>query len=96
MREEKTAQKAKRHAAVIASNIIRSIAGKCLRDYTRRTGPLGISLGARCGLMTYRNRYIPGPIPGILKWGIEVGELVWYRCSVYIPLGDKRKNAFPA
>ncbi|MBS3762920.1 MAG: FAD-dependent oxidoreductase, partial [Planctomycetes bacterium] len=79
VREEKTAQNAKRHAAVIAKNITRSLAGRSLLDYTPRTGPLVISLGARCGLMTYRNRYITGPIPGMLKWGIEAGELAQYR-----------------
>ncbi len=79
VREEKTAQNAEYHADTIAGNITSLLEGGSLSDYVSREGPLVISLGGRCGLMTFRRRYIPGMIPGLLKWGIEYGILAQYQ-----------------
>lgn len=79
VREEKTAQNAEHHAETIARNVTCLLGGEPLQDYTLREGPLVISLGGRCGLMTYRRRYVPGMIPGLPKWAIEYCVLAQYR-----------------
>ncbi len=77
--EEKTAQNAEGHAAVIAGNILRRAAGKPLSEYKPRSGPLVISLGPTCGIMTWKSHTLRGILPGLLKWVVEAAILFQFR-----------------
>lgn len=71
IKEEKTAQNAKRHAKAIARNLIRKSKSKPLKKYGKSITPLVISLGSRSGLFVLSPFVLPGPIPALMKWGIE-------------------------
>ncbi len=71
IKEEKTAQKAKRHAQIIAKNIIRLNQNKPLIKYKKKTSPMVISIGDYHGIGTYGNISFYGILPGFAKWFVE-------------------------
>jgi len=78
IREEKTAQNAKRHARVIAKNIIQDGDGVRVA-YRPRPTPMVISLGSRRGILSWHGRSMDGRLPGLLKKLIRWWTLRGYR-----------------
>ncbi len=74
--EEKTAQNAKRHSAVVGRNLRLMISGKKPSEkYRASETPLVISLGPWDGIFVKKNFVLGGIVPGILKHAIEKIEL---------------------
>lgn len=80
VKEEKTAQNAERHAALIVNNMILKANSKPLVAHKPRSAPLVISLGDKFGIMTLPNGWVVnGRFPGWLKHVIEWKALKPYR-----------------
>ncbi len=77
--EEKTAQNAKMQAKIIVQNILHSDKKKQLVNYVPKPRIMVLSLGKKCGILTYKNKVITGIIPGILKSLIEWTEMLQYK-----------------
>ena len=69
--EEKTAQKAKKHAHVIVKNIIAQMKGAELKPYKTGVSPLVISLGDLYGISQIDSAVLAGFGHGLLKKIIE-------------------------
>lgn len=76
--EEKTAQKAEKHAKVITENLKRRRKGEKLLPYTSDERPIVVSLGDTAGILVSKNRTLTGIIPGLFKWAIEYWTLSHY------------------
>jgi NADH dehydrogenase FAD-containing subunit len=79
MKEEKTAQNAKRQANIVVKNIIALENKKNLKNYSSKKTPLVISLGKYDGILSTENFTITGIIPAILKSLIEKLEMLILR-----------------
>lgn len=80
VKEEKTAQNAERHAALIVNNMILKSESKPLVAHKPRSAPLVISLGDWSGIMTLPNNWVfTGFFPGWLKHVIEWKALRPYK-----------------
>lgn len=80
VKEEKTAQNAERHAALIVNNMILKSNSRSLIAHKPRSAPLVISLGDKFGIMTLPNGWVVnGRFPGWLKHVIEWKALKPYR-----------------
>ncbi|MFA5857020.1 MAG: FAD-dependent oxidoreductase [Candidatus Pacearchaeota archaeon] len=71
IKEEKTAQNAEEHAKIIVKNIIRIEKNKSLKKYKSKPRIIALSLGKYNGLLIYKNFFIKGLIPAIIKSYIE-------------------------
>lgn len=76
---EKTAQNARRQAAVAASNIVALSFGKPLHSYRSAATPMVISLGPRDGIFVSGERTVTGWLPAAMKWGVERQVVLTYR-----------------
>ncbi len=76
---EKTAQNARRQAAVAAANIVALSAEEPLRDYRPAATPMVISLGPRDGIFASGGRTVTGWLPAAMKWGVERQVVLTYR-----------------
>jgi NADH dehydrogenase FAD-containing subunit len=76
---EKTAQNARRQAAVAAANIAALSAGRPLREYLPTPTPMVISLGPRDGIFVSRAWTVTGLLPAAMKWGVERQVMLTYR-----------------
>ncbi len=77
--EEKTAQNAEEHAKIIVKNIKNIENKKPLEKYVSSPRIMVISLGAKHGILTYKNFVLTGRIPGALKNFIEKREMKKYK-----------------
>jgi len=71
IKEEKTAHNAETHANVIAANIVRAVKGKPLKAHKPHPSPLLISLGDWNCILVYKNWYLGGIIPALMKQFVE-------------------------
>lgn len=69
--EEKTAQTAEKHGDVVAHNILSTIAGRELKQYSPKKRMMVISLGKDRGVIEYKGFVWRGWIPALLKSMIE-------------------------
>ena len=79
IKEEKTAQTSKKHAALIVKNIYNLENNRPLEEYISKRRPMVISLGKYNGIFEYKNIVITGFIPAFLKWAIEKSTMWKYR-----------------
>ncbi len=79
VKEEKTAQNSKKHAAIIIKNILRMNESKELLPYKPAPRIMVISLGKYNGILTYKKLMLTGLFPGILKTIIEKREMFRYK-----------------
>jgi NADH dehydrogenase FAD-containing subunit len=77
--EEKTAQSAEDHAALIIKNIKNEENGRELESYKARKKPFVISLGKNKGIFEYGNFSFSGFIPFLMKKIIEIETMWGYR-----------------
>lgn len=76
---EKTAQNARRQAAVAAANVVALASGKPLRSYRPAATPMVISLGPWDGIFVSGERTLTGWLPAAMKWGVERQVVLTYR-----------------
>lgn len=76
---EKTAQNARRQAAVAASNIAALLSQQPLREYVATPTPMVISLGPADGILATGRRTVTGWLPAAMKWAIERQVVLTYR-----------------
>jgi len=77
--EEKTAQNAELQAKIVVQNILNSDKKKKRIQYISTPRLMVLSLGKKCGILTYKNIVITGIIPGIMKSIIEWIEMRKYK-----------------
>jgi NADH dehydrogenase FAD-containing subunit len=68
---EKTAQNARRQAAVAAANVVALSSGRGLAEYQPVATPMVISLGPRDGIFVSGKGTVTGWLPAAMKWGVE-------------------------
>ncbi len=77
--EEKTAQAAEKHGAIIAYNICALETNVSLKSYVPKRRPMVISLGEKRGIFEGKRLVLTGRIPAILKSFIEWKTMRKYR-----------------
>ena len=77
--EEKIAQNAENHAAVVVQNIKALENKEKLHEYKSKPRIMVISLGKKNGIVTYKNINIGGFIPALLKFIVEWKTMRRYR-----------------
>lgn len=79
IKEEKMAQTAEKQAEVVVKNLYNLEQGKKLQKYQPQPRPMLISLGKWRGIFNYRNIFLTGLIPGIMKQLVEWKAMRKYR-----------------
>jgi apoptosis-inducing factor 2 len=74
--EEKTAQNAEKHAALIIENIRATDSNRPLAAYQSKKRPIVISLGPYTGILVNNQFVMTGLIPAFLKWIVEKKEIL--------------------
>ncbi len=77
--EEKTAQNAKRQAELVSYNIVALESNKKLKSYHEKKTPIIISLGKWNGIFETEKLSFGGIIPALLKYFVEIRELLPYK-----------------
>ena len=75
IKEEKTAQLSEKHADVVVENIKRLEAGKPLIQYKHKDIAMLMSLGKRNGVLTYKNFFMKGKIPRMIKNYVQARDI---------------------